>query len=365
MAGEDLFQNQRAAWMTRTPTAAGSVTTPPDSGDIRLSVDPTTLLLRLKDSAGTSWPLVARSNFTATAPPGVTNDTDEGYEPGSVWVDVTNDKAYVCLDKTDGAAVWIETTQTGGGLSNPMTTAYDFIRGDTGGPGDPERVALGGSNSALVSSNSKLAYTAVGTAAFAPDSLNAAVAPSASDDFTKGWRRGSRWIDTAADKEYVCLDETTGAAVWTETTGGGGGDADATMSRLIPINLLLPAFADTNWSTYSLDNTGYADAEVYSSGVQNDEISWQVALAAGTWAVDILFTKSNNRGIASIQIDDSAEGTVDFYGGSASWNNVGGVAGITIATTALYELSIKMLSKNGSSSSYFGGLNLLQMRRTA
>jgi len=53
----------------------------------------------------------------ATEAPAVTNDTDEGYAVGSRWVDVTNDKEYVCLDNTDGAAVWTETTGAGGGAS--------------------------------------------------------------------------------------------------------------------------------------------------------------------------------------------------------------------------------------------------------
>jgi len=55
--------------------------------------------------------------LNATAAPAVTNDTDEGYAVGSRWVDVTNDKEYVCLDNTDGAAVWTETTGAGGGAS--------------------------------------------------------------------------------------------------------------------------------------------------------------------------------------------------------------------------------------------------------
>jgi hypothetical protein len=46
----------------------------------------------------------------ATSAPTVNNDVDEGYAVGSIWCDVTNDKAYVCLDNTDGAAVWTETT---------------------------------------------------------------------------------------------------------------------------------------------------------------------------------------------------------------------------------------------------------------
>lgn len=110
---------------------------------------------------------------------------------------------------------------SGAALSNPMTTAEDIIKG--GASGTPGRVALGASNTALASSNSTLAYVPLGTKAFAPDSLGASSAPTAANDFTQGWRRGSRWIDTVTDKEYVCLDETTGAAVWTETTGAGGG----------------------------------------------------------------------------------------------------------------------------------------------
>ena len=42
---------------------------------------------------------------------------------------------------------------------------------------------------------------------------------SATDDITLGYVIGSRWVDVTNDKEYVCLDNTDGAAVWTETTG--------------------------------------------------------------------------------------------------------------------------------------------------
>jgi hypothetical protein len=45
-------------------------------------------------------------NLEATAAPGATNDTTEGYVVGSRWIDVTADLSYVCVDCTEDAAVW-------------------------------------------------------------------------------------------------------------------------------------------------------------------------------------------------------------------------------------------------------------------
>jgi hypothetical protein len=66
----------------------------------------------------------------ATAAPTADNDVDEGYVVGSRWFDVTNDKEYVCLDNTDGAAVWTETTGAGGGGVDTGGTpvANDYAR---------------------------------------------------------------------------------------------------------------------------------------------------------------------------------------------------------------------------------------------
>ena len=47
-----------------------------------------------------------------TTAPAVTDDSGDGYGVGSRWLDTTNDREYVCLDATVGAAVWHQTTVT-------------------------------------------------------------------------------------------------------------------------------------------------------------------------------------------------------------------------------------------------------------
>lgn len=58
------------------------------------------------------------SKLDATEAPDADNDIDEGYYPGSIWVDVSANKAYVCAENLDGGAVWKE---VGAGGSNWLT----------------------------------------------------------------------------------------------------------------------------------------------------------------------------------------------------------------------------------------------------
>jgi len=45
----------------------------------------------------------------------------------------------------------------------------------------------------------------------------AEVAPAVTDDSSKKYSISSRWIDKVAGIEYVCVDNTAGAAVWKAT----------------------------------------------------------------------------------------------------------------------------------------------------
>lgn len=81
---------------------------------------------------------VVEDNLSASAAPTTGSDSDAGYAVGSRWIDTTNDRAYVCLDASVGAAVWTETTAAGGGSSgtvdiNAQTgTTYTLVLADAG-----------------------------------------------------------------------------------------------------------------------------------------------------------------------------------------------------------------------------------------
>jgi hypothetical protein len=74
------------------------------------------------------------ANYAATAAPTTGDDADDGFGVGSLWHDVTNDRAYVCLDATVGAAVWRR-------ISTPTYTL--FVQALTSAPTDAQTVYFG------------------------------------------------------------------------------------------------------------------------------------------------------------------------------------------------------------------------------
>lgn len=102
----------------------GTSITPSVEGDVLNA----TVIGVTTPAAGSFTTLTSTTNkLDATVAPTVNNDIDEGYVVGSRWIDVTADKEYVCLDNTDGAAVWTETT--GGAVEYELATDAETVTG--------------------------------------------------------------------------------------------------------------------------------------------------------------------------------------------------------------------------------------------
>lgn len=86
-------------------------------------------------SSGGNRLLGVLDKIDGTTAPTVNEDAGDGFSVDSVWCDTTNDKAYICLDSTVGAAVWQQFSGTGTGGITQLTGNV------TAGPGSGSQVA--------------------------------------------------------------------------------------------------------------------------------------------------------------------------------------------------------------------------------
>lgn len=65
------------------------------------------------DSSPLWWEEVSagsvQNNWTATTDPTVNDDEGEGYAQGSIWYNTVSGEIFICVDATDGVAVWVST----------------------------------------------------------------------------------------------------------------------------------------------------------------------------------------------------------------------------------------------------------------
>lgn len=101
------------------------------------------------------------------------------------------------------------------------------------------------------------AYTAHKT------NLAATTAPTVNSDTTAGYSVGSLWCDTTADNVYVCIDATTGAAVWNQLM------TPAQVSKLTGIEAAADVTDVTNVAAAGAFIIGTNDADDITDGTTN------------------------------------------------------------------------------------------------
>jgi outer membrane protein assembly factor BamB len=168
--------------------------------------------------------VMLKHNYSATTAPGTGDDVDDGYSVGSIWVDTTNGNAYICEDNSTGAAVWLQ-INGGGGSSLPVDDTTSLVQ-DPSTNSKQMRIDVGN----VADSTVRVLTMPDADVELFKDNLAASSAPTTGNDNTEGYAVGSYWIDTTNDKAYVCLDASTGAAVWTETTQSGSGSSCPSMT---------------------------------------------------------------------------------------------------------------------------------------
>ncbi len=111
--------------------------------------------------------------------------------------------------QADDTIAWAAPAGTGDMLKATYDTDDDGLIGTAAGGTELDTSAATG-----------IPRITAGTWSVIKGNFGAAAAPTVNDDDVSGYEVDSPWVDTTNDKKHVCLDASTGAAVWTETTSG-------------------------------------------------------------------------------------------------------------------------------------------------
>lgn len=167
LSGTNFFDNKLEPWRDSLHSSHSGTSRPSYAAAGMLWMDTSATPWRLKMFDGTD-DIVAGSfnistnvftpagiilnNITATTAPTVNEDSGDGYSAGSLWVNLTTDLAYICVDAGVGAASWrqLVDTTTSQALSGKSFASITVTGGSITGITDLA-VADGGTGSSTAS----------------------------------------------------------------------------------------------------------------------------------------------------------------------------------------------------------------------
>lgn len=238
-----------------------------------------------------------KDNFAGTAAPSATDDGAAGYSVGSYWYDTTNDKAYVCLDATNSAAIWRL-------ISNLLTTKGDILTYST----LPLRLAVGARDGdALIVDSASAAGLKYGV----PKPRRAIIGEEQTSGTAGGSSTATTWTTRVINTETSDPDSivtissnkfTPIAGTWrvraVSSFAGSTGGGSTVRIRLRNVTTGTVVISGVN---YGMVTSGFAVAEVEG-----------VIVANGTDEFDVQYWVSASR--ATIGLGAAAsEGTNEIY----------------------------------------------------
>jgi hypothetical protein len=139
---------------------------------------------------------------------------------------------------------------------------------------------------------------------------------------------------------------STAGAKWAAAAGGGGQSV---------ITFASPR-AGASGPTATLPANLYSGAIYLTVAGVGGWIEWAWSGSAGTYGIELVHSKANNIGIATVSIDGAALATtIDGYSTSGTnvFDNVATITGVAVATSGVHTIRVSVLGKNAASSSWY------------
>lgn len=158
----------------------------------------------------------------STNSPTVNDDISLEYTPGWIWINSTLATSYICISNDTGSAVWKEITSTGGGSNTTVDTISPTVNDDINSLFSPGWIwinsTLNNSYVCISNTSGNALWKEITGGGVSGSIIESSIAPTVDDDDTKGFTPGGVWIDTTLNNSYICISNSTGSAIWKETT---------------------------------------------------------------------------------------------------------------------------------------------------